>query len=164
MKNKKLDFKENKFFMEMIRKNDVFGIKSTLESFIVYYKADRELCDGVIEYAIKNSSFKWEEDDGLHYNGSFINKEKEYYFEKERLVQNFTKERYEKVLELYKEYNKIKVVEEKKEESLVKTKVVDSKKPQNRKNKNTSQNINPLMLVAAGAIVIIGIGYLLLSD
>ena len=163
MKNKKLDFKENKFFMEMIRKNDVFGIKSTLESFIVYYKADRELCDGVIEYAIKNSSFKWEEDDGLHYNGSFINKEKEYYFEKERLVQNFTKERYEKVLELYKEYNKIKVVEEK-EESLVKTKVVDSKKPQNRKNKNTSQNINPLMLVAAGAIVIIGIGYLLLSD
>lgn len=162
--DKNLNFKEDKFFIDTLKRNDVLEIKSLLEEFISYCKGDKKLCDEVIEYAIKNSSFDWEDDDGVEKSIKLKTKKEEYYFEKGRLVQNFTKERYEKVLELYKEYNKIRLVEEKKEESVVKTKVANSKKSQNRKNKNTSQNINPLMLVAVGAVVIIGVGYLLLSD
>ncbi len=102
-------FKENKYFINLIQKNDdIFAIKSALEGFIIHYRGNKKLCDAVIKYAMENSSFKWEEDDKRSSYRQFSNKKEEYYFEKERLVQNFTKERYEKVLILCREYLKIR--------------------------------------------------------
>lgn len=101
-----MNYTDVKVFMESIKNNDVFAIKSDLEGLIVLFKGDKVKCDEAVEYALKNSSFNWEEDDGIFF-GEELNTVKDIYcYEKERLVQNFTKARYLKVLELYKEYDR----------------------------------------------------------
>lgn len=101
-----MNYTDVKVFMESIKNNDVFAIKSDLEGLIVLFKGDKVKCDEAVEYALKNSSFNWEEDDGIFF-GEELNTVKDIYcYEKGRLVQNFTKARYLKVLELYKEYDR----------------------------------------------------------
>ncbi len=102
IKNQKI--KENEIFMEKIKENNVFKIKSYLENLIARSNGDKILCDEAIEYALKNSSFKWEIDDGKKLQTQFTTAREKYNYEKEKLVRNFTKERYENVLKLYKEY------------------------------------------------------------
>lgn len=100
-----MDYRDAKIFMKSIEKNDVFAIKSDLEGLIVLFKGDKIKCDEAVEYAINNSSFNWEDDDKIFFGEGLVTAKERYSYEKERLVQNFTKERYLKVLELYKEYN-----------------------------------------------------------
>lgn len=104
-----MSFENNKLFMEAIKNNDIFSIKSDLEGFIPEFKGNKNLCDEVVEFAIKNSSFDWEEDDGISINTSSMNIKDRYNYEKGRLVQNFTKQRYLKVLDLYNQYHNINV-------------------------------------------------------
>ncbi|MGL6168550.1 MAG: hypothetical protein ACRC0Y_09710 [Fusobacteriaceae bacterium] len=99
-----MDYKSAKVFMESVKNDDVFSIKSDLEGLIILFKGDKSKCDEAIEYAINNSSFDWEKDDGLFFSEESKTTIQKYCFEKGRLVQNFTKERYLKVLELYKHY------------------------------------------------------------
>lgn len=95
------EFRKHKFFIEAVESQDIFRIKSDLESLIAVLNGDREECLKAIEYAINNSGFNWEIDDGRFF-GKNINTDREMYlYEKERLVQNFTKERFEKVISLY---------------------------------------------------------------
>ncbi|MGL4865369.1 hypothetical protein [Cetobacterium sp.] len=114
-----MDYRDAKIFMKSIEKNDVFAIKSDLEGLIVLFKGDKIKCDEAVEYAINNSSFNWEDDDKIFFGEGLVTAKERYSYEKERLVQNFTKERYLKVLELYKEYNQ----EENKNNILNKTEV-----------------------------------------
>lgn len=100
-----MNYRDAKIFMKSIEKNDVFAIKSDLEGLIVLFKGDKIKCDEAVEYAINNSSFNWEDDDKIFFGEGLVTAKERYSYEKERLVQNFTKERYLKVLELYKEYN-----------------------------------------------------------
>ncbi|MGL5461019.1 MAG: hypothetical protein ACRDBY_15490 [Cetobacterium sp.] len=112
-----MNYTDVKVFMESIKNNDIFAIKSDLEGLIVLFKGDKVKCDEAVEYAINNSSFNWEEDDGIFF-GEELNSVKDVYcYEKERLVQNFTKERYLNVLELYKQYDR---EETKKEQEILK--------------------------------------------
>lgn len=101
-----MNYKNDKSFLESVERNDVFAIKSDLEGLIPLFKGDKFRCDEAVEYAINNSSFNWENDDGLYFGEDAKTIKEKYSYEKERLVQNFTKERYLKVLELYKEYVK----------------------------------------------------------
>lgn len=119
-----MNYQNVKVFMESVKNNDVFAIKSDLEGLIVLFKGDKVKCDEAVEYAIKNSSFNWEEDDGIFF-GEELNTVKDIYcYEKERLVQNFTKERYLNVLELYKQYDR---EETKKEQEVAKKSNVEEK-------------------------------------
>ena len=99
-----MDYKDNAAFLTSVKENNIFKIKSNLEGLIPAFKGDRIKCDEAIEYARKNSSFDWEIDDGVNFGEDLTTIEDRYNYEKGRLVQNFTKERYEKVLKLYKEY------------------------------------------------------------
>lgn len=100
-----MSFKDNKLFMEAIKKNDIFSIKSDLEGFIPEFKGNKILCDEVVDFAIKNSSFNWEKDDGVNINTSNMSIKDRYNYEKGRLVQNFSQERYLRVLDLYNQYH-----------------------------------------------------------
>ncbi|MGL5592643.1 MAG: hypothetical protein ACRDDH_01700 [Cetobacterium sp.] len=100
-----MSFKDNKLFMEAIKKNDIFSIKSDLEGFIPEFKGNKILCDEVVDFAIKNSSFNWEKDDGISINTSNMSIKDRYNYEKGRLVQNFSQERYLRVLDLYNQYH-----------------------------------------------------------
>lgn len=157
-------FKENKYFINLIQKNDdIFAIKSALEGFIIHYRGNKKLCDAVIKYAMENSSFKWEEDDKRSSYRQFSNKKDEYYFEKERLVQNFTKERYEKVLILCREYLKIReeeIAEEKREsisnrnEKIKESrKVKETPKQSLRGKRKSSENKTTLCIFIAAIIL-----------
>ncbi|MGL5357197.1 MAG: hypothetical protein ACRCZ9_00225 [Fusobacteriaceae bacterium] len=99
-----MNYKNDKIFMESVKNDDIFAIKSDLEGLISTLEGNKIKCDEAIEYAIKNSSFNWEEDDGLYFGEGYETTIEKYSYEKGRLVQNFTKERYFKVLDLYKQY------------------------------------------------------------
>lgn len=103
-----MKFQDDKRFMEAVEKNNIFVIKSCLERFINKFSGDQTKCDEAINYARSNSSFDWEKEDGIEM-GSGVNNniEEKYLYERERLVQNFTRERYEKVLSLYRKYKGI---------------------------------------------------------
>ncbi|WP_426709743.1 hypothetical protein [Cetobacterium sp. SF1] len=102
-----MDFRSNELFMKAIKSNNVLGIKSCLEGFIKKYQGNKMKCDEAIDFAIRNSSFNWEEDDKRYLGKPRETIEDQYYYETERLVQNFTKERYLKVLDLYRKYKGI---------------------------------------------------------
>lgn len=112
-----MNYTDVKVFMESIKNNDIFAIKSDLEGLIVLFKGDKVKCDEAVEYAINNSSFNWEEDDGIFFGENLNTVKEKYCYEKGRLVQNFTKERYLNVLELYKQYDR---EETKKEQEILK--------------------------------------------
>ena len=94
-------FEESKSFMSSVEQGDIFGIKSDLESLIAITKGNKAECLRAIEYARKNSDFDWEEDDGVFFGEGLVEDDDIYLYEKGRLVQNFTKERFDKVIELY---------------------------------------------------------------
>lgn len=133
-----MDYRDAKVFMESIRKNDVFAIKSDLEGLIILFKGDKIKCDEAVEYAINNSSFNWEKDDGIFFGEGLVTAKEKYFYEKERLVQNFTKERYLKVLELYKEYDK----KEKEKEILKESKLEENINTTTTNNNNNNNNNN----------------------
>ena len=110
-------FEESKAFMSSVEQGDIFGIKSDLESLIAITKGNKAECLRAIEYARKNSDFDWEEDDGVFFGEGLIEDKDVYLYEKERLVQNFTKERFDKVIGLY---NKLYPAKKEKNESVVK--------------------------------------------
>lgn len=97
---------QDRAFMRAIESQNVFRIKSDLEGLIPLFRGDKKKCDMAIEYARRVSPFDWEEDDGVYFGDPNDSIEDQYSYEKGRLVQNFTKERYEKVLELYHEVYK----------------------------------------------------------
>lgn len=103
-----MNFREDKILKEAIENQDIFHIKSRLETYIVIYKGNKVKCDEVVNYAMSKSKgkFTWEEDDGKidDIGGTISDK---YSLLKERLVQNFTKDRYERVIELYRKVNNI---------------------------------------------------------
>lgn len=125
-------YRDDANFLKFVSENRVFAIKSNLEGLIVKLKGNKEKCDEAVQYAIDNSDFNWEKDDGFDIGKKpEINKREEYFYEKGRLVQNFTKERYEKVIELYKEFlkeNEIRVENEEKKTKNQTTSTVKSPK------------------------------------
>lgn len=101
-----MNYTDDKGFMNAVKENNIFAIKSELEGLIPLFKGEKEKCDQAVEYAIKNSSFNWETDDGVFSSRELKGARQNYIYEKGRLVQNFTKERYLKVLTLYIEYRR----------------------------------------------------------
>lgn len=164
-----MSFKNNKLFMEAIKVNDIFSIKSDLEGFIPEFKGNKILCDEVVEFAIKNSSFNWEEEDGLSVDTSNMNIRDKYNYEKGRLVQNFTKERYLKVLDLYNQYHNINIsknLNSKSDDVQPKIKLKESKIKstttfQNTKNfkKKTNSSLEPeykkIVIIAVPILIIL---------
>lgn len=88
-------------FLENVNSKNFFAVKSNLEGMIRLFKGERSKVDLAINYAIENNAFYWESDIGYSLKNNYSNAKEEYDDEKERLVQNFTKERYERVLKLY---------------------------------------------------------------
>ncbi len=168
-----MDYKDNAAFLTSVKENNIFKIKSNLEGLIPAFKGDRIKCDEAIEYARKNSSFDWEIDDGVNFGEDLTTIEDRYNYEKGRLVQNFTKERYEKVLKLYKEYiitlnknenikvneNSNTVKEEKKEESTPKS--YNRKKVVKKKYSQEDDDLIKKRIIVG--LVILVIIYLLLK-
>lgn len=155
-----MDFKNNKLFMDAIKENDIFSIKSDLEGYIVKYKGDQRKCDEVVEYAIKNSSFNWETDDGIFLGDKKTTISEEYFYEKERLVQNFTKERYLRVINLYNEYTQGK--EDRKEE-VKKASTNSQTKAETRKNLTSSKKKQNMRMDQEEKTVMIRTGILIVA-
>lgn len=150
--------------MERLKKiaerNNRIEIKSTIESYISYYDGDKEKCDNIVKFFIENSSFIWEKDDGITTHKKFNTKKDEYIFEKMRLIENFTKERYEKVIELYQECIKVKNNREEIKEPINKfsNKKYSSKKSEkiiitSKKKVNQNKKISTGVLVSVVAVV-----------
>ena len=84
-------------------KNEAFlELKNELIDFIRISNGNKELVLKHIKWLEDNGYFHWEKDDDVDKGTAFTDKVKEYYFENGRLYQNFTKERFNKVIELFK--------------------------------------------------------------
>lgn len=144
--------------MERLKKiaerNNLVEIKSTIESYISYYDGDKEKCDNIVKFFRENSSFTWEEDDGITIYKKFNTKRDEYTFEKMRLIENFTRERYEKVIELYQECIKVR---NNREEIKEPTHTFSNKKYPSRKSEKiittSKKKINQEKKISTGVLV-----------
>ena len=92
------------YFKDAVDKKDKFAVKSVLADMIARIKGDKNELDDAISYAESKGAFEWDVHDKKEATTKWDNKGEEYNFEKERLVQNFSKERYVRVLKLYAEY------------------------------------------------------------
>lgn len=131
-----MNYTDCKGFMKIVKENDVFAIKSELEGLISLFKGEKEKCDQAIEYAIKNSSFNWEKDDGISSGINLNGARQNYIYEKGRLVQNFTMERYLKVLTLYTEYRR----EENQKKGNINSENIKTEKENYEKRKEEEKN------------------------
>ena len=95
---------QNNLFKDCVSKKDDFGVKSVLADMINRTKGDKGELDKAISYAESKGAFTWDKYDGKEATTKWENIQEEFNFEKERLVQNFSKERYGKVLKLYQQY------------------------------------------------------------
>lgn len=135
-----MDYRSDKGFMKAVEENDVFAIKSELEGLIPLFKGEKIKCDQAIEYARKNSSFDWENDDGVFFGEGLKTTRQNYIYEKGRLVQNFTEDRYLKVLSLYREYKREENLnEEKKDNENLNTKKEEENIKIRKKEENNSK-------------------------
>ncbi len=94
---------EIEYFRESVEKKDFLAVKSILASMIKMTKGNRYELDEAISYARLNEAFEWEENDDFIIESKWDNAIEKYNFEKERLVQNFSKVRYERVLKILEE-------------------------------------------------------------
>jgi len=96
-------YKKNNFFLKKVEGKECFAVKSILVDMIQRTRGNEDELKNAIEYAIRNRAFQWEVDDNDDASMSFNDSLEKYNFFKEKLVQNFSKERYSKVIKLCKE-------------------------------------------------------------
>ena len=82
-------------------KLNFFRLKSNLESSIAITKGDKQLILKFIKWLEDNGYFHWEKDDEVFFGDGLKTDKEIYLYEKGRLVQNFTKERFNRVVDLY---------------------------------------------------------------
>lgn len=99
-----MNFRDNEFFIKKVNEKDLFSVKSSLVNMLK--RTNRAELESAIRYAEGNKAFNWEADDGYTSANKWNTLKEEYNFEKERLVQNFSKERYGKVLNLLEQIKK----------------------------------------------------------
>jgi len=95
-------FIENKDFIASIKDNDIYEIKRTLIDNIFFLQGDKNEINKAVEYAISNSDFNFE----VHKELEVSNKtDKQDYFsdEKWNMRENYSKERYFLLVQLFKE-------------------------------------------------------------
>lgn len=97
-----IDFKDFDAFIESVQSNNINEIKDLLVENIFIQQGDKSNLDKAIEYAMNNSNFKFEEHIELEVSDK---KNKEDYFsdEKWNMRKNYSRERYELLVELYGE-------------------------------------------------------------
>lgn len=96
-------YEKNELFLEKVQNQEKFSVKSILVDMIQRTKGNGKELEEAISYAIGKGAFQWEEDDKDNMSMKFTNKTDEYDFEMGRLSQNFSKERYNKIIELCKD-------------------------------------------------------------
>ena len=96
------------YFKDAVDKKDKFAVKSVLASMVAHTNGDKRKLDEAIHYAMSKDAFEWEKHDetfaGVVIKSDWKTVKEEFNFERERLPQNFSKERYARVLKLYAEY------------------------------------------------------------
>lgn len=122
-------------FLESVHNEDFKAIKSIIVTRVIKaYNWNKEKIDEVIIYANKNGNFNFEEHIDYDRSGIEIGTREEYNFEIGRLNDNFSKERYLKILKMAKELNLIR-----KEEAEIKEKI-DDEKQKDKKSYKTSDS------------------------
>lgn len=97
-------FRDNTFFLEKVAKKDTFAVRSSLVNMIQKLEGKKELILEAIKYATDNDSFVWDDYDNEKTAIVFNSIMEEFSYEKEKLVNNFSEERFIQVIELYKSY------------------------------------------------------------
>lgn len=92
-------FEENQPLMRYIEENSVENIKGELKNIIFFVSGDIEEAHRAVEYAIANSDFDYEEHEQLPVFDSDLSTE--YASVGLNLEKNFSKQRFEKLLDLY---------------------------------------------------------------
>lgn len=105
---------EDKDFIEKVNSKNIKAVKDIIvREIIKKHNWDKNKIDMEIEYAIENEAFEFEEHREFDKSGIKSETKDEYLFELGRLYDNFSKERYNKVLNLAKKLGMIKKEEEK---------------------------------------------------
>ncbi len=94
---------EIEYFRDSVKSLDFFAVKSVLADMIKRTKGNRADLEEAIRYAKDRGAFDWEAHDNHEATTNWNNINDKYNFEKERLVQNFSKVRYERVLKILEE-------------------------------------------------------------
>lgn len=131
-----ISYKNFKTFIREVKDDNVLNIKIEICSMIDFFNGDKKLVEESIDYAEKNSNFRIEEHIDFPLDIALTTAEDYYAYEKGLLLDNFSKERVAKVIELYHELPKLQISEEEKEEI-----------------KNNTKTISNTQIVIAGVIV-----------
>ena len=91
------------FFLKKVEEKNFFAVKSILADIILRTKGNKDEIDHAIKYAEDNGAFKWETDDGRQIPKVSDTSLKQFRALREMIIQNFSKEKYNKILELCKE-------------------------------------------------------------
>lgn len=97
-----INFNEITPFIESVKTNNLSEIKNLLIENIFFQQGDKRELDKALQYAINNSSFKFEEHIDLEVSDK-TNKEDYFSDEKWNMRENYSKERYNLLVELYNE-------------------------------------------------------------
>ena len=159
---------EIEYFKESVKKSNFFAIKSILADMIKRTKGNRADLEEAIRYAKDRGAFDWEAHDNHEATTNWNNINDKYNFEKERLVQNFSKVRYERVLKILEEI--LKETKQEKREVPKNANVNRSTSTENTQRRETEKKSQPQVsaykkkkdlpvgiIIAGVAILVLGV-------
>jgi len=94
------NYKEFTSFLKEVENNNIISIRNEISNMIILLEGDRDKIYEAIEYAKDKSDFKFDK----HIEEGNLNKKDPFTFENGVLRSNFSKERLDLVLQLYKPY------------------------------------------------------------
>ena len=97
-------YKNDEYFLKLVKSGNENQVKGEISNLLLKYKGDRKESDAAIEYAASQSVFQWDIHDGKEVPSHINLLKDKFNYEKGALRRNFSKERYERVLKLLKEY------------------------------------------------------------
>lgn len=137
------NFMQNQPLVNSIETNNLGEIKSQLIDNLFFLQGDRDEIYKAITYAENNSEFQFED----HIDLEDVNKEdRQNYFSQEKwnMEKNFSRERYDLLINLYGEVFGNPVYDEK----------------EDLKTSNKLKNITPAVLITGGVLLVVA-GYLI---
>ena len=88
-------------FRDSVAKKDAFAVRSIMADMVRRQKGNKGVLEEAIKYAEDHGVSVWEDHNGREATTKWNSLEEEYNFEKETMVGNFSKIRFDRVLKLY---------------------------------------------------------------
>lgn len=105
-------YKDFTNFINEVKENNIFNVKAELSNMIKFLDGDSNRINDAIKFAKENSAFDYDEHEERTAEIKLSTPADFFIYEKRGLLNNFSKERLAKVIELYHQLPELKIVKE----------------------------------------------------